>query len=285
MPALPLPECHVPEPTSVDDGVAWQQHHPSWLLAALRAGRVADHGGADEGRVYEVEVHGLGDLPVPDGRLVGCDPYLATLTQPAFDLALPPGDHPVGVGLVRIAADHVRPTALLLTVGPDPIVRWSLARTLPTETAAGAGPADDPASLGIGEVLGYGVDAGTGALLSPLALPALVEVGAADGGMLEDPLSVAMSASPIDAVLLPPEPGAPAVAQCSSGWGDGVYATWVGWDALGRVSLVMTDFAVVTDPWLPVDDPATTTAPAVGQAEPGGFWSRLSGGRDRRPTG
>lgn len=287
MPEMPLPDCHVPASTSVGSGAEWQQQYPSWLLAGLKAGSVTDHGGAEEGQAFAVEVHRLGELPLPDGRLIGCDPYLADLTRRPFDLALPPGEHPVGVAIVRIAADHIRPAALLLSVSSAPIARWSLAQTVAEPTSAPDDPDDDPATFEVGAILGYGVDAGTGALLSPSALPALVEVGNEDGGMLEDPLSVAMEESPIEAVLVAPRPGALVVAQCHSGWGDGVYATWVGWDEGGGVSLVMTDFAVVSDPWNTDDDASTAAEPAAAAerqaASPssGGFWSRLFGRRDR----
>lgn len=287
MPEMPLPGCYVPASTSVDSGAEWQQQYPSWLLAGLKAGSVTDHGGAEEGQVYEVEVHRLGELSLPDGRLIGCDPYLADLTHRPFDLTLPPGGHPVGVAIVRIASDHIRPAALLLSVGSAPITRWSLAQTLPEAADAPTDPEDDPTTFEIGAIVGYGVDAGTGAFLSPSALPALVEVGHEDGGMLEDPLSVAMAASPIDAALAAPRPDALAVAQCHSGWGDGVYATWVGWDEGGAVSLVMTDFTVVSDPWTADDDTSVATPPVRPTgSEPdrpptGGFWSRLFGRRDR----
>lgn len=174
---------------------------------------------------------------------------------------------------MRIADDHTRPAALFVVTGTAPVVRWTLATS---------GTDDAPDDLEPYEIVGYGVDAGTGALFSPLALPALVAVRDEDEGMLEDPLSEALEASPIDAVLLPPRDGALAVAQCTSGWGDGVYATWVGWDDAGGVSIVMTDFAVVNDPWTPAD-PAPTPAPSHPESAPEpsakrGFWSRLFGG-------
>jgi hypothetical protein len=46
--------------------------------------------------------------------------------------------------------------------------------------------------------------------------------------------------------VLVEEVGPGGVAMFSSGWGDGHYASWVGYDAQGRPAQVVIDFAVIT---------------------------------------
>jgi len=104
-----------------------------------------------------------------------------------------------------------------------------------------------------GEFTGFGVDAGTGCLASPLAMADVAEVLNDDEGMLEDPLSEAVE-SDLDAGVLAPRPGALPVAVFSSGWGDGLYPTWLGLAADGSVAVAMVDLLIFTDPFTSPED-------------------------------
>lgn len=90
---------------------------------------------------------------------------------------------------------------------------------------------------------------GTGGLFSPAARLAGGELFDQDIGMFQDPLTTALDAGPTMAALAAPRAGAVPVAACRSGWGDGMYPTWLGHAADGSVVLVMSDFFVLTDPF------------------------------------
>lgn len=217
-------------------GTSAEHARPGLLYDAIRAGRGTDHGRDGTVEEYPFTLRDLGLLPLPDGRLVGCDPYLAEEDQPPYLRTVRPGAHRVFAVVATIAEDHLRNAAALLVDEsvPGPVVRWEVGRT--------SGDAAD------GAVVGYGVDAGAGCLASPAGLPALVAVLSEDDGELEDPMSRGLWDTGTGSCLVTAHSDAPPVAAFSSGWGDGHYPTWFGLDARGAVAVVMTDFFLLSDP-------------------------------------
>lgn len=244
----------------------WQQQHPTWLYAGLITGAVADRTSTSRER-HDVAVDELGRVPLPDGRLVACDPSVGGADAAPFRTLLPLGEHPAYLARTRIAHDHWRVLAAVLRTGPGPVASWAMARVgveaLPVRAR---------------EYTGFGVDAGTGCLASPLAMSDVAEVLDDDEGMLEDPLSVMVFESDLDAGVAAPRPGALPVAVFSSGWGDGVYPTWLGLAADGSVAVAvaMVDLMVLNDPFAVPADEFEAAAPPTGRD---GFWTRLLGRR------
>ena len=119
------------------------------------------------------------------------------------------------VATAEVGPDHPRIAAAALISESDALVAWEMAHWM----------GQDPSALGSEEFFGYGVDAGTGCFASPAAAQVAGRVLAADGGMLEDPISRALfsGAPAAGAAVVAPENGAPAIAVFSSGWGDGMY--------------------------------------------------------------
>jgi hypothetical protein len=59
-------------------------------------------------------------------------------------------------------------------------------------------------------------------------------------------------------LVFQPEPARnPNIVAFSSGYGDGIYASYVGWDAAGDPVCVVTDFGVIGE------DPEPTTRPSA----------------------
>jgi hypothetical protein len=117
-----------------------------------------------------------------------------------------------------------------------PVVRWSMAH----------GEGADPASLKPGEIFGYAVDSGTGSFFDP------------EASAINDDLSDDLSQSWIEegeangkatprgfGFRLVKSVGAVNIVMFDSGWGDGVYASWFGFDAEGNVAALLTDFATI----------------------------------------
>ena len=204
----------------------------------------------------------LGSIPLDDGSLVACDPYVAEPDEEPFTRRMTPGDHDVVLVVATVQDDHRRNAAAVLTGTMTTIRRWELALR----------PGQKLSDLeGDEEFFGYPVDAGTGCFASRAGFQVTSGVLAQDAGMLEDPLSEALEASSHDAVVGSAAPGAPAVAMFTSGWGDGAYPTWFGIDGDNQVSVVLTDFLVNSEAG-PVDSPA---APMPASSESSGLLGRM----------
>ncbi|MFV0127588.1 DUF4241 domain-containing protein [Streptomyces sp. HMX112] len=183
-----------------------------------------------------------GELWLPTGRLVACDPFVALGSGEAepFTAAVPPGRYPVDLSVVTITrpgepptgTPHRRVAAARLAVRAEPPVTWELALV----------PGQDAAELADGEFYGYGVDAGTGCFYDAAcddSFPARED----DEGPLWDAFEAADWA-PGPYTITDPDTGHNVVAF-SSGWGDGAYPTWVGRTARGDITCFVTDFFVV----------------------------------------
>ncbi|WP_435204267.1 DUF4241 domain-containing protein [Micromonospora sp. bgisy143] len=194
----------------------------------------------DEHGAYLVEAHPLGDVVLPTGRVVGCDPLVVPEAEP-YTVAVAPGRYParawVAVVLRADAEVDRRVAALELVISAEPTTRWE---------PAVVGD-QDVADLGDDDYFGYGVDAGAGTLADPTALAALESW---DEERIEDVFIPAeLPASPVPGLItavLDEVTGAN-VVTVATGWGDGCYGTWIGRTADGRVTSFVTDFMVVPE--------------------------------------
>ncbi|UOQ52298.1 DUF4241 domain-containing protein [Hymenobacter cellulosivorans] len=179
------------------------------------------------------------ELFLPTGQLIACDPVAYSNPQP-FRQACPAGRYPVYIHLLPqdscIAYAEVR-------LREAPVARWELAVTAQ----------QDPASLGPDEIFGYPVSAGLGCFMDYATL-ALVEQHDAD---LQAELGddyVSYYDDYVDYLLYPaagdqqyctlqPYPDQENnVAVFQSGYGDGFYATYVGFDAHDQPVKYVTQF-------------------------------------------
>ncbi|SBT69157.1 Protein of unknown function (DUF4241) [Micromonospora sediminicola] len=194
--------------------------------------------------VHVIEAHPAGEVVLPTGRLVGCDPLVCPESDP-YTVAVAPGRYPARawVSSVRRDGDETdrRVAALEVVVRDEPVSRWEMAVV----------DGQDIGELGPDGFFGYGVDAGTGTLADRDALAVIEDWDyerieevfiAGDEGSAPGPVP-----GLVDAVV-DEETGANVVAVWS-GWGDGCYGTWIGRDADDRVARFVTDFMVV-----PVED-------------------------------
>jgi hypothetical protein len=191
----------------------------------------------DEGIVYQVEPFDLGPVVLPTGRVVGCDPLLAQAVP--FVDAVTPGRYQLRAWVAVLSKDGAesqrRIAALQLVVLDEPVAAWTMALH----------PGQDVASLGDDEYFGYGVDTGTGTLADQVAIEALSQW---DYEQVDDTFIPAqIPVDPIEAVItkVVDERTAANVYVVGSGWGDGVYATYVGRTKDGRIAGFLTDFRVI----------------------------------------
>lgn len=215
---------------------------PEVLTGAFEPGFVGE--GEDEGARYPVRVVRLGAVRLSSGRVILSDPFLMSSHDVPLTVRFSPGDYPVDLAVADTGAGGHRIALARLVISSRPPVRWEMAVT----------EGQDPAALKEDEQFGYGVDAGTGAFVDaavpawlartyppsdPASYMAVVEDwqtrGEDQGPRLGIPYGFAL--------IEPLGPGG--AAMFSSGWGDGFYASWIGYDAQDEVAVIVTDFQVL----------------------------------------
>jgi len=192
-----------------------------------------------DGVEYLIEDRAVGIVTAPSGQIVGCDPLTDADEARPFMATVSPGRYQLHAWIALIRRDgsesDVRTVALQLVVSEHPTVRWDLA----------LGEDQNPAELGADGFFGYPVDAGVGTLADVVAVRALADW---DFDRLDDvyiPAQVPPAPAPIDAIT--DEATGANVIIVSSGWGDGVFPTFVGRAADGHVTTFVTDFMVIPE--------------------------------------
>ena len=177
-----------------------------------------------EGRPASAEVVHAGSLHVPGGKVVVGDILAHDQLSPQ-PIEVPPGEHPVFVALARFPGGGARVAAALLLLDEAPPVRWE-------------------------KSWAFTVDSGLVALTSSRAL----EVWREDEERHADRLQRAIRRAGTSWARLRlqgrGQREALDLVACSSGWGDGAYATWIGRDEAARAVAIVAGFGL-----LPADSP------------------------------
>ena len=180
-------------------------------------GRIGEVRGEIEGvdqafdGVEEVDIIGLGQLELPDGRVVAGDPFMAVTPEVAEPLpgAVPKGRHDVAVLLADDPAGGHRVRSAFLVVAEGEVVEWEPVAAIP-------------------------VDSGIACFGTPEAVKRLVEGG--DEALA--PVEQALAASAVDtwehAVL-------DGLVAFSTGFGDGQFEVAWGYDAEESLVCVAID--------------------------------------------
>ena len=230
----------------------------AWLFAPLAGlGATPAHAGGEPptyARVFELafqpgwqahlgdksvgfRVFDAGQLRLTSGRIKACDPFVGMQHRP-FTPLVPKGDFPVRLALVDGGIDDSRVAFARVDFIPAPVVRWEMAVT----------EGQDTSTLKDGELFGYPVDAGTGSFVDAETAEIASRRMAADEGLAQRWIADGQTrgapkgAPSFHAVI---DIGSGNVVMFQSGWGDGVYASWFGYDAGGRMAALLTDFNVV----------------------------------------
>jgi hypothetical protein len=180
----------------------------------------------------------LGELMLPTGKVVACDPFVFPETPP-FTLDLPPGSYPVIACVADFTSngDHRVAYAILRLSTQEP-VRWEMATR----------PEQDMSTLEEGYIFGYPVDAGTGCFMDAEAATALEKKLTTGGDYAETLIDEFYGDEDIARLnlVLDPETGVNSIFF-PSGWGDGFYASYWGYAADNTIACLVTDFGVLPD--------------------------------------
>lgn len=178
----------------------------------------------------------LGELDLPNGRIVALDPgSLAFDNDPKpFERSLPPGRYPVRLSIAHFPAGGERVALAILQVEPTAPVRFAMA------TKAG----EDIATLEDTEFFGHGVDSGSSCFVDLQAARELVRRNQDwDYCWKQFPQLIAFEGHGKN-VAIDPSSGLNLIAF-TSGFGDGSYASYWGFDAEDRLVCLVTDFGLL----------------------------------------
>ncbi len=173
----------------------------------------------------------IGDLQLPTGQLVACDPLLVTARRKPFSLQLPCGNFPVFVSVESIEEfKFTRHAIIQFSDGPP--VRWEMMTVRGQDL-------EEPSA---GQYFGYPVDTGTGCFFD-FSMTRAAEpkshfwktIRASLAAKMESPQFNLLNGFNVQASTTN-------LIAFQSGFGDGVYGTFAGFDADGRVCAVVTDF-------------------------------------------
>jgi len=214
------------------------------------------------------DVFQAGDLVLPSGRIIACDPgWLWCKDVDPFTRTVPPGRYPVLLSVVDSGVDEGRTACAMVEFCSESPVRWEMALR----------PGEDLAELRRNEFFAYGVDAGLGCFVDAqvverrsdeelqglvdraieqrnqlnnwLAAQDLVTLLTYPSQQIVDPSGFNLTLDPdINSfnLTLDPDTGANAIAF-SSGYGDGSYASYWGFTADDELACLVTDFRVLLE--------------------------------------
>ncbi|HEY3902181.1 MAG TPA: DUF4241 domain-containing protein [Chthoniobacter sp.] len=218
----------------------------------------------------------IGDLILTSGKLVACDPLVNPETEP-FNVELPRGKFPVVLSIATRGTDQ-RVAYATVRFRPDLPVKWEMLTS----------GEQDLGALKPGHIYGYPVDAGVGCFVDREAAQ-VVEKHLRGDDLAYETILAEMEKNSVntwDWCDMPFGPGN--LVAFSSGWGDGLYASYAGRNAAGEIALIVRDFGVAPEvdaagnekgkpPELPAAAAASIQNPPT-ELPRRSLWKRLFGG-------
>ncbi len=180
-----------------------------------------------------------GSLKLPSGRICAADPFIALSDAKPFTQPTSTGAFPVRLAVASFPSGGLRVAFARVDFKQARIARWSMA----------VPDGQNLSSLEEGHIFGYGVDAGTGSFFDPAAGKAAADLLRAnpeawEAWQTEGEDNGPKVVGPYFFLLDLPLGEANAI-MFGSGWGDGFYASWFGYDADGNVAALVTDFETI----------------------------------------
>lgn len=193
-----------------------------------------------------ISVHNIGELIVNSGELLACDLLIVPDSRYSLKKRVKPGKYTVKVSVADFEpTGETRIACSLLEISNEPVISWEAAAI------------NDPDPVDKGERYLYGVDSGTGCFMDvelSNALEPFVWEKTGETYKFEkfcDRARAEMNKNSVGKygtaqwanIDVTDELGANVIIF-SSGWGDGGYRSYWGYDASGNVAALVTDFAL-----------------------------------------
>jgi hypothetical protein len=203
-----------------------------------------------------ISTHIIGELTLTSGRIVPCDPLIVPDGRYHLKKVVTPGTYAVIVSVADFRPiGDTRFACAMLKFSSEPTVSWEVAVI------------NEPDADQSNECLVYGVDAGTGCfvdydaaqIISDLVSFEVVYPEKDEFEMFCDRVIAEMEKNSFGKYALTAgwadvrvsDRTEANIITFSSGWGDGSYASFWGYDAAGNITSLVTDFAL-----FPGDDSA-----------------------------
>lgn len=174
---------------------------------------------------YAFTVAELGNLGLRSGKVVAGDP-IALVAKAAFTQQFPRGEFPMQLALARTATDERVALARVL-FSRHRVVRWQLALL----------PGQLPLALTDERVHCYGVDSGLGVFADSTCIR---QLQLSKPAAWDSIFSRSFRQPGFQGYIY--RSGQGNLATFTTGYGDGCYATYCGFDAAGNVCRLLTDF-------------------------------------------
>lgn len=177
----------------------------------------------------------IGTLKLISGHLIACDPYWMRYNKEAYTQKLPIGEYPVSITIVQFSErTDERITFAAIHLANTKPIRWEMMLR----------PKQDVSKLNDEQFYGYGVDAGTGCFVDQKVAEYIDEdefeqemVDKLDEEMKER-YEYTRTWGSIKVKDI-------SIVVFSSGWGDGSYPTFAGFDENNQLVAVVTDFMCI----------------------------------------
>jgi hypothetical protein len=197
------------------------------------------HGTVAQMDTFNIELYSvsIGKLSIESGKLIACDPIVMHDVKP-FLQNFPIGEFPVQLSIAKIDNDE-RVAFARISFSDNPVTKWEFAlhegqKKIPIDSET---------------FYGYGVDSGIGLFIDKDAKDAFDDLSNNDQNIWVDVFSKEMAKNYRNTwqyILYKFDDHS--LASFSTGYGDGTYATYVGYDEKGNVCRLLTDFEIVD--WL-----------------------------------
>lgn len=216
----------------------------------FRAFREFEDGEIIDGVGYDIIVHrrSIGDLILPSGQLLACDPIQPLETEP-FDIELEPGAYPAHL-IVPEMRDEKEIAYAVVSMRSTDVKRWEVA-PLPRETEEGLLERRDEGD-------GYHVDSSLGAFMDRATASALLnyhQLVMPEDNDFERHLwgrihrhrekDVGWAVIDLQRDLGLPFRDGRNLLTFDAGFGNGYYTTYLGYDGDDEISSIVTDFEVL----------------------------------------
>jgi hypothetical protein len=173
----------------------------------------------------------IGKIKVSSGRIIACDPMHIDEYGIPFTQAFPTGEFAVQLSIAKLEDEESIAFARIL-FSQEPVVRWQLALQ----------KGQTPLPVGAEKIHGYSVDAGVGIFIDEAASKALDKrhVTRMDQGVYQEMDKHYHNTWRYALYSF----GNHNLAAFTSGFGDGYYASYIGYDTNGKPCRLLTDFGL-----------------------------------------
>jgi Protein of unknown function (DUF4241) len=182
---------------------------------------------------YNFYVANIGQLKIVEGKIIACDPLLYNNDLP-FTAIFPVGQFPVQLAVAKINTDE--------RVG---FSRIKFSDENPTSWAMAVCDGQRIEDLETDDIFGYGVDAGTGAFMDTSGGKEFMKFLMEQQDNYEIIIEEMQKTYKDTWSWVLWDKNNSNVAMFSSGWGDGLYATYIGYDSNNNICRLVTDFGVI----------------------------------------